>query len=63
MIELKVSELVANCLLRMIDGEISFQEKLIVKEDIDGLNDGKTRQTIIKEMRKLKEDIERKEDK
>ena len=63
MIELKVSELVANCLLRMIDEEISFQEKLIVKEDIDGLNDGKTRQTIIKEMRKLKEDIERKEDK
>ena len=61
MIELKVSELVANCLLRMIDEEISFQEKLIVKEDIDGLNDGKTRQTIIKEMRKLKEYIERKE--
>lgn len=61
MIELKVSELVANCLLRMIDEEISFQEKLIVKEDIDGLNDGKTRQTIIKEMRKLKEDIKRKE--
>ena len=63
MIELKVSELVANCLIRMIDEEISFQEKLIIKEDIDGLNDGKTRQTIIKEMRKLKEDIERKEDK
>lgn len=60
MIELKVSELVASCLQRMIDGEIAFQKRLIDEERTEGFDSGKSRLSIIKEMADLKEDIKRK---
>ena len=60
MIELKVSELVASCLQRMIDGEIALQKRLIDEERTEGFDSGKSRLSIIKEMADLKEDIKRK---
>ena len=60
MIELKVSELVASCLQRMIDDEIAFQKRLIDEERTEGFDSGKSRLSIIKEMADLKEDIKRK---
>lgn len=60
MIELKVSELAASCLQRMIDKEISFQERLIDEERADGCDMSKSRLTIIEQMKELKEDIKRK---
>ena len=60
MIELKVSELVASCLQRMIDAEIAFQKRLIDEERTEGFDSGRSRLSIIKEMADLKEDIKRK---
>jgi hypothetical protein len=57
-IKLEVSKLVASCLQRMIVDEIDNQKEWQI-HDLLQLVPNPTRQTIINEMRKLADDLEK----
>lgn len=60
-IKLKVSELVANCLQRIIAEEVDYQKNLYQLELDEGIEvrTGETRTRIIHEMNELADDLEK----